>query len=213
MFVKLPEPSVPPQARAVDLATQIPSKSLHLRSLDNALRFTYNSLMYVLYALGQWTNEEWSGVEDTVAQHLATGTMFLGGALDGLVIAALPPHQPPSTSMSFERTAFQDAKLRELQLSAHGLRSALHANQSVYADFWTLNNFWKHYFPFQPRPSVFERSGNVRDFCVALGAAEGCSSGPVLHDLVIPTYNLAVDMLQVLCAQHKEHCSAKKISI
>jgi hypothetical protein len=110
MFVKLPDSSVPPQARAVDLATQIPSKSLHLRSLDNALRFTYNSLMYVLYALGQWTNEEWPPVEDTVAQHLATGTMFLGGALDGLIIAALPPHQPPSTSMSFERTAMAAAR-------------------------------------------------------------------------------------------------------
>ncbi len=206
MFVKPYDCTVvSPHARAADL---------HLRLLNNALRFTYNSLMYVLYALRQWNDEEWPLVEDTVAQHLATGTMFLGGMLDGLVIAALPPHQPPTTSMSFERTAFQDAKLRELQLFAHELRSALHANQSVYADFWTLNNFWKHYFPFQPRPSVFERSGNVRDFCVALGGTErGCCSGPVLRDLVVPTYNLAVDMLEVLCAQHNECCSAKKISI
>lgn len=185
-----------PQARACDMALQIPSKRLHFRSLANALSNVRSNLLYVADALQRWDDTEWPLVEDTIARELSVGTMTLGGVMDGLVILELPVLTPPTTAMSFERTPFTDAGLRALQDSAKQLRSALSTSQSTYADFWSLVNFWKHYFPYQPRPSVFERSGNIRDLKVALGG--GDFSGPIVRDLLVPTFNFACAMMRSL---------------
>lgn len=187
--------AVPPQARACDMALAIPSKRLHFRSLGNALLNVRSSLVYVVDALQRWDDSEWPSVEDTVARELSAGTMALGGVMDGLVILELPASTAPTASMSFERTPLTDAGLRALQDTAKQLRSALNTSQSTYADFWSLVNFWKHYFPYQPRPSVFERSGNTRDLKVALGG--GDFSGPVMRDLIVPTFNLVCAMMRM----------------
>jgi len=184
------------QVRACDMALNIPSKRLHFRSLANALLNVRSSLMYVMDALQRWDDNEWPSVEDTFARELSAGTMALGGVMDGLVILELPELTAPKTAMSFERTPFTDVVLRVLQEAAKQLRSALSTSQATYADFWSLVNFWKHYFPYQPRPSVFERSGNVRDLKVALGS--GDFSGPIVRDLIVPTFNLVCTMMRTL---------------
>lgn len=164
----------PPQAKAKD-------PKLHFRSLENALRHVRGGLAYVADALRRWDVDEWPLVEDAVARELSASTMFLGGVLGGMVILeATLSGQEPTASMSFERTRFQgSAELRAAQEEARDLKSSALDGQPLYADFWTLVNFWKHYFPYQPRPSVFERCGGARDFGVALGG--GCNSGPVMR--------------------------------
>jgi hypothetical protein len=216
----LPAMTSYPQARAQDLALHIPSPRLHFRSLANALQHVRNSLAYVLDALQRWDDAEWQAVEDTVARELSSGTMFLGGILDGLVIleaslsgAAAAAGRAPTaamSAMSFERTPFGLAPLRALQDAAKGLRSCERPDQARYADFWTLVNFWKHYFPYQPRPSVFVRHGGARDIRVALGG--GCDSGPVLRDLLVPTFNLACDMMRALAAAVREEPDAFRVT-
>ena len=187
----------PPQAKPSDLALKIPSPRLHFRSLANALGHIRSNLAFVMHALQRWEDHEWPTVEDTVARELSSATMFLGGVLDGMVIleAGLSGAQP-AASMSFERTTFGDARLRTAQDAAKALKSSGQDGQPMYADFWTLANFWKHYFPYQPRPSVFERFGGVKDISVALG--DGSNSGPVMRDLLVPTFNHACSMMRIV---------------
>lgn len=75
------------------------------------------------------------------------------------------------------------------------------SDQPVHADVWSLVNFWKHYFPYQPRPSVFERSG-CRDFKVALG--DGLFSGPILSDLIVPAFNAVCGIMRHISARLHE---------
>jgi hypothetical protein len=75
-----------PQARACDMALQIPSKRFHFRSLSSGR----SSLMYITDALQRWDDEDWHFVENTIARELSTSTMTLGGIMDGLVILELP---------------------------------------------------------------------------------------------------------------------------
>ena len=173
---------------------EIPSKRLHFRSLANALSNVQSSLMYVMDSLQRWDDNEWYLVEDTVARELFTITMTLGGVMDGLVILELPTlAPPPATDMSFERTPFIDDGLRTLQDSAKQLRSAFSTSQAKSADFRSLVNFWKYYLPYKPLPSVFERG--VRDFKLALGG--GDFSGPIMYDLILPTYNKVCAMMHM----------------
>lgn len=186
-----------PQARPKDLAHQIPSGELHFRSLANALRHVRHSMSYVSDALQRWDDDEWPRVEDAVARELSSATMFLSGILDGMVILeARLSGQEPTTSMSFERTSFNSAELRKIQEETKALKSTLLDGQPLYADFWTLSNFWKHYFPYQPRPSAFTRSAVARDFSVPLSS--GCGSGPILHDLLVPTFNNACYIMSMI---------------
>jgi len=181
-----------------EMSYKIPSPLLHFRSLANAMGHIRSNLAYVLYALQRWEDCEWSLVEDTVARELSCATMFLGGALDGMVIleVGLSRGTQPAASMSFERTTFEDAALRSAQDATMALKSNEREGQALYADFWTLANFWKHYFPYQPRPTVFVRSGGVKDFSVALG--DGSNSGPVMRDLLVPTFNHACSMMRII---------------
>ena len=180
------------QARPCDLASGIPSKSLHLRSLNNALKIVRLELSYVVHALEAFDDMNWCLVEDTIAGNLSGGVLRLEGVMDGLSI--LQSSCPPSADMSFTRTPFDNIRLREIQERVKGLRSA--ANDSgTYTDFWSLADFWKHHFPYQPRPSMYTRQ-NVRDFQINLG--NGCKSGPVMHDIILPAFNGAVEIVHAL---------------
>ena len=70
-----------------------------------------------------------------------------------------------------------------------GHKSSAWPYTSAYTDFWSLVNFWKHYMPYQPRPTAFDRE-SVRDFRVHLG--DKAQSSLVLRDLVKPVFNCAV---------------------
>ena len=171
----------PPQARPMDLARGIPGKLMHLRSLTNALRFARNGLMYTKQSLSMDAHE-WPFHEDTVSRELSASTLILEGLLDGLIIL---DNDDPAAGMSFTRTPFKQQRLQTIQSQMKDLRSADTQNSRVYADFWSLADFWKHYFPYQPRPSKFEHQG-VIDFQINLGCGK---SGPLLHDLVFPVFN------------------------
>jgi hypothetical protein len=199
-----------PQAKAQDLAQQIPSSKLHFRSLANAVLHVRRSYAYVLDALQRWDDLEWPMVEDTVARELSSGTMFLGGAMDGMIIleASLSGMQP-TAAMSFERSIFNTPALKDIQDKAKALKSSAMPNQPLYADFWTLVNFWKHYFPYQPRPSLFVKSGDIRDIKVAIGS--GCNSGPIFRDLLVPTFNLSCELLGKLAEMVHEPFDVKPL--
>jgi hypothetical protein len=205
-----------PQARAYELATGLPGKVMHVRSLCNGLGYVRSSLLYVQNVLDE-EDIPWALVEDTVARELTMSSMFLAGVLDACVIAELPPYEYvngievpllPNDKMSFARTPFRDATLRSIQAGVNGLRSTSVREQNepttsdvlgnhplvdgTTASFWTLVNFWKHYFPYQPQPSEFTQGRRypIRDFKLTLNA-NGATSGPVVHDLLIPVFNAA----------------------
>lgn len=201
----------PPQARPCDMALKIPSKNLHFRSLANAMGHVRLNLAYVLDALQRWDDSEWPLVEDTVARELSAGTIFMGGIMDGIVILEMPDGQLPTPNMSFERHPFNDLTIRAAQESAKHLRSMISANQPKHADIWTLVNFWKHYLPYQPRPSVFDRSGNVRDFMLALG--DGNFSGPIITDLIVPTFNTVCSIMRHISAKLNEPFDLDDLSL
>ena len=139
------------QARPTDLSQTIASRLLHLRSLTGGLRHVRSGITYVLDALTRWDDSEWALVEDTVARDLSSATMFLAGVLDGLVI--LDQQGAADNRTSFTRTLFASQQARDIQEGLRELKSVADSHQGVYADFWTLADFWKHYFPYQPRPT------------------------------------------------------------
>ena len=183
------------QARPTDLGQTIASRLLHLRSLTGGLRHARSGITYVLDALSRWDDSEWTLVEDTVARELSSATMFLAGVLDGLVI--LDQEGAADRTTSFTRTLFASQQARDIQEGLRELRSIADSGQEAYADFWTLADFWKHYFPYQPRPIRFTRSG-VRDFQIQL--TTDAKSGPVLKDLIVPVFNGACQICSLLAA-------------
>eukprot|EP00798_Chlamydomonas_sp_ICE-L_P017785 gene17785-24160_t len=78
----------------------------------------------------------------------------------------------PSTSMSFERTAFENAALRAVQDAARALQS---------------------------------NAGGVKDISVALG--DGSNSGPVMRDLLVPTFNHGCSMMRIIATMLPEQAN------
>ena len=181
-----------PQAAPFELALKLPGKAMHVRALCGGLSSVRSSLMYVKNMLEDW-HMPWDIVQDTVARELTMSSMFLGGILDGCVIAELPPNRAPSKTMSFFGTQFQDVDLRAIQVHVAALRSSDRDGQEVQASLSTVINFWKHYLPYQPLPTEFTRGRmqSLRDFQLVLSCDGEALSGPVLHDLLIPAFNAA----------------------
>lgn len=117
------------------------------------------------------------------------------GLLDGLIIL---DQQTPAGNMSFTRTNFTSQQAAAVQTSMKQCESSQVQGVGAYADFWSVADFWKHYMPFQPEPSEFGRE-RVRDFSVSLGNGE--TSGPVVHDLIKPVFNGAVQLAHILSQQ------------
>lgn len=141
----------PPQATPSELALKLPGRAMHIRALCGGLKSVRSSLMYVKNMLDDiGTSSHWGYVQDTVASELTTASMFLGGILDGCVIAELPPGQAPNRTMSFFGTHFRDTELHDIQEKVIELRSSNLEDQTVYMNLSTLINFWKHYLPYQP---------------------------------------------------------------
>ena len=165
----------------MDLAISgLPGKQLHLRSLCNALKRAHRIIYSTREAIYS-EDSQWVLIEDDVAGDLADGVIGLECVLDGFVM--LDQDQPTlDSSMAFRRTGLKDATMKILQEDIWALKSSETPGRGAYADLWTLANFWKHYMPYQPRPSTFSRQ-QIRDYKVNLGDN---NSGPVLHDLIIP---------------------------
>jgi len=189
-------PHPPPSAQQLP-----PGPKQHFRALVSALMHARSGLSYVQNALTNFTDDaRWTLVEDTVARELATSALFVAGVLDGMVVLeATWSGQTPLASMSFERTPFANRDLRRLQDATKAFASSAQPDQSHAVDFETLVSFWRHYFPYKPRPSVFELRSNrktVRDIAVSVG--QNCKTGPILLDLLLPTFNAACAMMLLL---------------
>eukprot|EP00798_Chlamydomonas_sp_ICE-L_P027941 gene27941-biopygen3368 len=195
-----------------EVALTLPGKVMHVRALCSGLASIRPSLLYVKHALQDHHHDmDWTIFQDTVARELTMASMFLGGILDGCVIAEMQQSidkggpAAPKRSVSFKGTMFQDATLRNIQEGVNGLRSFYFEEQSVQASLWTVINCWKHYFPYQPLPTEFSR-GRL-DFQLVLDSNHAALdtgipeskdslnskplSGPVVHDLLIPAFNAA----------------------
>lgn len=181
----------PSQATPQQIAQRKPGRRLHLIALITSLWNLLPSIQYVVWALENVRDEDWMDVKDTFGYHLSTFTVMLEGILDAFIIAALQDHTPPTRNMSFTTTSFDDVELRRIQERMKSLKSERIPGQHVWADFWSIANFWKHYMPFLNRPSEFSVQ-HVRDVCIEFG---DFSSGPVIIDLVIPIYNGACDIV------------------
>ena len=190
------------QAKPCDLATHMPGNAhLHLRALNNALGWARSDILFVRYALATVEDDEWPAWEDTVAARLSSATLRLGGVLDGLLVLAnmhADPSFEPTRYTSFCSAPFPRQDLVHIKDELMNLKSMDSPESPEYADFWTIANFWKHYFPYQPRPSDFVVPGTrdtVRDIQVQLGR---CKSGPIMRDLIYPVFQGSVRLVHAL---------------
>lgn len=157
---------------------------VHFRAINQALRCVRSDISYVRHALETIEDCDWSHVQDTVASNLSTVTLRLAGCLDGLVVLEnmhAEPSLAPTASMSFAEVKFKNANLREIQ-----------KKMMSFATFWTLTDYWRCYFPYEPKP---ENRNDVRDFFVSF---DGNDSGPIVHELICSIFNGAVEIVRML---------------
>eukprot|EP00798_Chlamydomonas_sp_ICE-L_P029785 gene29785-biopygen5524 len=79
----------PFQDGASEVALNLPGKVMHMRALCSGLASIRPSLLYVKNALEDHHDMDWTIFQDTVARELTMASMFLGGILDGCVIAEM----------------------------------------------------------------------------------------------------------------------------
>jgi len=215
------------QAKGEDLALCLPGKGLHVQAICCGLKDIRESLRYVKCCLDEFENmEKWKLEQVTVAREVTTAAMFLDGILDACVISELPETTVPRTNMSFYSTSFQDTELKRLQQDIRLLESNGDnaAQTRIKIGLKAVVNFWKHYMPYQHFPTKFTkgREHPIMDFMVE---GKQCSneekdfdedqknymrffSGPIVHDLLIPAFDLAcqiADRLIVLKSVDKKY--------
>ena len=184
-----------PQASPLDLASHLPGRAAHLRSIAFGLRSVRLDISYVLRQLEYFGSEDMRSYdEDTLCVGLTRATVILEGLLDALVFCQLDAGVEPTRRMSFKTTWLGAADIREHQERIIALRSHAESNRVSYADFWTIADFWKHYIPYHPRSVVFDKPGVV-DIQVHLGSG---LSGPVVRGLIVPVYNHACSIVEIL---------------
>jgi hypothetical protein len=174
------------QARPADMTVAFPGHKMHVRSINNAMRAIHIDLAYVKDALSRWEGEEWVMVADSVSTKLSRATVMLQGQLDAMAMCA---NDRPGANVTFNKTVFEDDEMAQIQVRLKRLESRAIVGQSVWADFSTVANFWKHYIPYQPLPVAFE--SGVVDFQAVIGKDEignEIKTGPLLQDLIFPTY-------------------------
>jgi hypothetical protein len=160
----------------------------HLKSLIVGLRHAQSGILYVLDALTRWEDCEWALVESTVARELSTAMNFLTGVVEGLLIL---DRQVRASGLITRGESTSD-RASEIQRELRGLRSSAESGERVELDFWTLADFWRHYFPCAPKPSQFR--GAMRDLQIQI--SDDAMSGPLLRNLIIPAFNSAY---QICC--------------
>lgn len=130
---------------------------------------------------------------------MSDGVVGLEGVLDGLVMLDQADQAELTHRMSFKVTQLQDQQMRAEQNQLMDLKSSEWPGQGTYVDFWAIADFWKHYMPYQPRPSEFSRQG-VKDYQLQLG--NGSKSGPIFTDLIVPVFNGAVEIARLFALRH-----------
>ena len=185
-----------PQANPVDLSSHLPGKRMHIKAIATGLQHIRPEILYAMHALSYYFSGDLPAYDPhTVSKVLTSSVVCLEGLLDGLTICALPEGTPASRGMNFRATPFTDPRTQSIQEQLKGLKSFSGDNSETYADLWTIADFLKHYLPCLPLPT--ELQGRV-DFQVELGCGK---SGPLLHDLVLPAFNYACEMVAILGQQ------------
>ena len=154
-----------------------------------------DGLAYILTALHNFESE-WPYYDpDAAAHQLTVSTILLEGLLDGLIILG---KDKPSSSMSFYKTDLTNPDILSIQQHMRGLRSH-HPLSTTHADFWTIADFWKHYFPYMMLPTrvVSSTNGNLMlaDYIIMLGEGDNCKSGPIVNDIIVPMFNSTRQLL------------------
>lgn len=184
-------------------------KCAHIRSLANALKLVHTSIDYVKESL-TCLDDDWdTDMQYDIARELVTLTMLLSSTLDGLVqvdiheemdITSIDPFYYDQKDATFLKTPLTNIRLRSLQekckeFKSYELERDDHSGQKVmdqpvFIDFWSITDFWKVYFPSNQTPQMLKNG--IRDFYV--GIWNEYKSGPIMHDLIIPTYNIAYEI-------------------
>lgn len=183
------------QANPSDLSKALPGKRLQLKTIATGLRDIKESICYCMNALQYFfSGDTHCYYQETVSKKLTSSTVLLEGLLDALIICALAEDTQPSHRMSFRvHDAFENPRLCSIQIQVKNLKSFYETNNSSYADLRMIADFRKHYLPCLPLPKEFP---NRRiDFQIELGLGK---SGPILHDLIVPAFNNACDMVTII---------------
>jgi hypothetical protein len=216
-----------PQVTSEALAERIPGQESHLRSLDAALQRAKCLLRFVTVSLQ--SEDRWSPrSQETFGYHLSACSTMIAGALDGMMIVVSRDRGVEQMGkVTFRNTPFphndwcaeQDAIMELRSPAKPPTESAhLHGSQDMYVDFFSVMNFWKHYMPLPPPPKYFPEE-KIFDFQLEFGGVgvtidngkvttsgrgrgtECETSGPIIHDLIIPTYNGACRLLHSLAQE------------
>ena len=175
--------------------TQERHMQLHLKALIHSFNNVWYGLYWTKHSLMLYTFPEAATSDtdtdyhETFAHELVTSVVLLQGLLDGLMILS----EGAAPDVNFHSRNFCDHKMRDIRKQMMMLKSVGDETRpELYADFWGIANFWKHYFPYTLLPTC-RGSRSIHDVYVKLG--DNIVSGPLMHDLFVPMYNLTRKLL------------------
>ena len=173
----------------------IPSQQVHLKALINSFNHVWDGmfdtkhmLMLSMFPLSDETNHE------QFTSDLVSSVLRLQGLLDGLMIL----WHGPDSNITFYSRSFRDHKMDHIREQMLALKTVPGtSNESthteLYADFWSIANLWKHYFPYTLLPKC-KGTRLLHDVYVNLDETQ--ESGPLMYDIFVPMYNLTRQLLE-----------------
>ena len=172
----------------------------HLHSLTYRISHCHKSLIIVVNALMKCSDENWNEyVTYLISSELQNAVITLTGILDSMIIYDKTIlnicEMDNIRNINFCNTSFTNDIMNIIRNAIRELRSFNNENQTYEIDLWTMSNFWKHYVQnYSMKPTNFSKT-NIRDFVISFG--DGTTSGPILHDIIIPAYNLTCQMMSM----------------
>ena len=175
----------------------IHNKASHVRAINEALMIVREELLFVRNGLVIYNSDCYlkEYFNNRMSSTLARATALLVGHLDAMIICA--SETEPASDMSFKTYFFQDESLFKIQQELLGLRCPKNEENSI--DFFCVANFWKHYFPYNNLPSQVDGS-TVADYFITMDSDQ--KYGGIVQDLIIPMFNGARDILEILNQIH-----------
>ena len=151
--------------------TQERHMQLHLKALIHSFNNVWYGLYWTKHSLMLYTFPEAATSDtdtdyhETFAHELVTSVVLLQGLLDGLMILS----EGAAPDVNFHSRNFCDHKMRDIRKQMMMLKSVGDETRpELYADFWGITNFWKHYFPYTLLPTC-RGSRSIHDVYVKLG--------------------------------------------
>jgi len=183
---------------------------LCINSLDAALRQVKNLFRYIVVSLGKG-KDRFTNYQKGVGFHLAAGCSMLAGVLDGM---AFLDHDDSCTAadninVAFNSMTFSSPDAAEVQKRIQNLRSPRKASENqAHADFFKIAEFWNKFMPllpvchYFPERRLYDLRLELNDDGFENAESATCDfSGPIVHDLLIPTYDGACNILHILAEQ------------